>query len=63
MNKFFTKTKVISPHQIVRKLHNHEVFLDFNNGNQAKAFLDWFYNKGLEKFEKWCDKNSERYEK
>ena len=38
-----------------RDIHEHEVFISFNNDSGAEAFMEWWWDKGEKAFNKWCD--------
>ena len=44
---------------INRNIAEHEVFLSFNNDEDAVAFQEWLQEEGLAKFDEWMD---DRYE-
>ncbi len=45
--------------EIVRSIHEHEIFLSFNEDWMAMAFDDWFRNEGREEFANFCAREYE----
>ena len=41
--------------EIVREVHEHEVFLAFVNDADAVAFHEWWNDQGFKLFKKWAE--------
>lgn len=42
--------------EIVREIHDHEIFISFNCDHEAVAFHEWLHLAGFKAFEKWAIK-------